>query len=109
SKWETKWKHELENNSETSGLEFWILVICALFRISDPSTWLRTGFELRIFAFRRRPLRLQRSARSRCTCKDCRPMLCEFRLQMDRDYAVEEHDWSSLCLAYSNRIEKHSV
>src|SRR5262249_12730619 len=81
SKSETNSKLELEKNSETSGLEFWILVICALFRIWD--------FEIRIFAFRLRPSLLQRSARSRSTCKDCLPTLCEFRLQMDRDYAAE--------------------
>src|SRR5215510_2481157 len=101
SKSETNSKLELENNSETSGLEFWILVICALSRISD--------FEIRIFAFRLPPLRLQRSARSRCTCTDCRPTLCEFRLQMDWDYAAIEHGWSSPCPVCSNRIERRSA
>src|SRR5262249_3115245 len=101
SKSETNSKLELENNSETSGLEFWILVICALFRISD--------FEIRIFAFRLRPSRLQRSARSRCTCKDCRLTLCESLLRMDLDYAAEEHGWLSPCPACSSRTEKRSV
>src|SRR5215813_3405370 len=101
SKSETNSKLELENNSETSGLEFWILVICALFRISD--------FEIRIFAFRLRPLRLLRSAHSRYTCKDFPPTLCEFPLRLDWNYAAKEHSSLSPCLACSNRIEKRSA
>src|SRR4030095_10771947 len=56
-----------------------------------------------------RPLRLHRSARSQCTYKGCRPVLCESLHRMDRNCAAKEHGSSLPFQACSNRIETRNA
>src|SRR4029434_4204296 len=56
-----------------------------------------------------RPLRLQRSARSQCTYKGCRPVLCESLHRMDRNCAAKEHGSSLPFPGCSKHIEKRSA